>query len=648
MSRQQGLSRTLPKRFTFPSRDPKTPECSPFQLDVPPPPPHHASNRLSKSSVRPQLDIVSCAETARCSGSADIPLPSIEMPLENDAHEVRPCNTTIQTSTAGFLAPPRGRLAFRTPPAQIRPISVDSGNVWHQQYFGNSVRRSGSVCSNASNSSVWSVETFATPRSVDGSCTSLDSDDIHDPFLDFDPPKKQTFGQLPASSTTPLAPKQQLGEAPTRSERWSSEMDNHLWNTYQLYIQNPMITPFKMTPGSIPPLGVTHRVAHQAKRSWGKQRRLTPNWDCASNEKYKLRKATFAQNDHRDSATPTPVTGPTKRTWPRSEASTRRRLKLLCKRKFSIAPHYKRMLQSRSPEPSPDLFSQPTCESSNGSSTAYATRDLGVSLASSVVADPLSQIAAEGQFSDNWFNSPVQNGSQHDLSDVSTPKKDNTGHVDKSDVAPRLGSPFVYKTWGPSASRRDSEFQTPRPRRGTIHVTGSRLQSPPRIRTHTNRNNDFAEGANNIGQQDNTERHLEELMCQGKLDGIEQGCVRVRSRGATISSVKSLDQLFSPLPPCAAAEKIASNSQFTMEDDAERRLGSPFPVEGLSRQGPSVEFERRVPSIFEQSGNSPVDSTQTRKSVQSHSAQKSAVPYDSSLERCLRRRADAQTELYTP
>ncbi|KAL4895391.1 hypothetical protein BDV59DRAFT_200043 [Aspergillus ambiguus] len=608
--RQPGLSRTLPKNFTFPSvalEEPRTPEHSSICLDTPPPPPRHSSCRVRRSRARSGTDVFAQAEydlTTFDSNHSDIPLPSIEFPPHDSA---MPHPAPIApASNDHFLAPPRDRVALKTPPAQIRPDPVDlqptgSWSMGELQNLGESIQRPGSACSHASDSSISSIETFASHRSVGGSCTSAESD-AHDPFFHLEIAPKQ----LPQPSL-PVAP-QHKHRASRLRERWTLEMDNHLWNTYQMYIQDPTMTPFKMTPGSIPPLGVTHRVAREAKRTW-ERRRFRLN-----------RQSPFTPQPCRSGdSTPTPKADAAKPIWPRSEASTRRRLKLLSKKKFSIAPHYQRMMQSRSPTPFLDMFSRSYRESSRvdgagGGSAAYATRDLGVSLVSSSVPGPLSQLAVENSspqgVSSQWFNHPVAvPGSEHEMVDA-LPKRPFS--FDEREMAPRLGSPFDYHTWGPNTSRNRVQRSTPRQRRETIHVTGSRLRSPPRMDLFPNVNASAEQSLPNppapvedLSEQD-TQRHLEELYRQGKLNDSGQRRVRIRNRGATTSSVKTkaLEQLFSPPSSSSRneepfSERSADNPLRDFIGEHIKRLGSPFKLESTKRSDATPRFIRHAPSRSE-------------------------------------------------
>ncbi|PYH78150.1 hypothetical protein BO82DRAFT_160744 [Aspergillus uvarum CBS 121591] len=603
-SRQLGLSRTLPKNFTFPSTsigEPRTPERMSAHLDVPPPPPpRHSSCRLRRSRVRSGTNVFAQAEydlSTAYPHSSDIPLPSIEFPTPRDSFVVNG-GPTIPSRDDRFLAPPRDRVALKTPPAQIRPdLDEQSAERWSSEdarTLGESIQRPGSACSQASDSSVSSIETFGSRRSAGGSCTSMESDS-YDSFFHLELPPKhvtETPSMRAALKNKPRA-------FPAK-ERWTINMDNHLWNTYQLYLQDPTITPFKMTPGSIPPLGVTHRVARDAKRTWEKRRfRLDKQFPVA-----------ILQSRSGGDKTPTPRTDAARPLWPKSEASTRRRLKLLCRKKFYIVPHYQRMMQSKSPTPFYDLFTRASREASqadgySNNSTAYATRDLGVSLVASSVHGPLAQLTAEDSSlpgkNDEWFNTPISGVAQ--LAPIEPPARSHA-NVNEQDSIPRLGSPFTYNTWGPHSSRKRVQRHTPRNRRDTIHVTGSRLRSPPMFPAaeHDATVAGYAPATETPVEKD-TRNQLEELVRQGKLNDMDQRRIRIRNRGATMSAVnpRGIDQLFSP--PSSTSRNEDSlvekpvNPLLNLVGDSIKRLGSPFKVEAAKRPEPSPRFVRHAPSL---------------------------------------------------
>ncbi|PWY91886.1 hypothetical protein BO94DRAFT_583804 [Aspergillus sclerotioniger CBS 115572] len=624
--RQNGLSRTLPKNFTFSSTglgEPRTPERASTHLGVPPPPPRHSSCRLRRSRVRSGTDVFAEAQydlSTSTSNQSDVPLPSIEFPF-NDAF-TGSSYPTVPSRDDRFLAPPRDRLAMKTPPAQIRPDPVEETNSgsWYlhdSQALGESIQRPSSACSQASDSSVSSIETFSSRRSAGGSCTSME-EESYDPFFHLELPSKQT----PETPTLSHTRKNKARSRPFK-ERWTLPMDNHLWNTYQVYLQDPTITPFKMTPGSIPPLGVAHRVAREAKRSW-ERRRFRPDGQFP-----------MALSSHQrpsNHSTPTPRSDLARQTWPKSEASTRRRLKFLCRKKFSIAPHYQRMMQSKSPTPFLDVFSNPTGEPARpeapiNSSTAYATRDLGVSLVSSYVPGPLAKLATEGpspqEVSNEWFNNPVLSEGYETM--AAPPTIHAVASAGKQEPVPRLGSPFTYNSWGPSGSKKRLHRHTPRNRRETIHVTGSRLRSPPRMETFPHLA-PYAGPTSEFPAEQDTDEQLEDLLRHGKLNHVGQHRIRIRNRGATTSAVnhQGLDQLFSP--PSSSSrnediivEKPVANALLNLGGENIKRLGSPFKLEVTKRPQPSPRRIRHAPSFSDPFASGllpPLDSTSSNSQPQ--------------------------------
>lgn len=593
---QRQLSRTLPKNFTFPSLydEPKTPERPSAHAEVPPPPRHSFSScRLPRNRVRSGTDV--CArmdlDIFQFRGSADEPLPSIEVAPNVSFESPAPEEPTDER----YLAPPRKRMEFKTPPAQIlgsQPDSYETTNPWVSWDLtpaGKEISRPGSSCSNLSDSSVESIDTLSSRHSVGGSCTSVESDLCDSNFpLEF--PKE------PEMSSPTLPKKHKVKRASTKDKSWSRDMDNHLWNTYQLYLQDPTLTPFKMTPGSIPPLGVTSRVARRAAKTWEKKHtRITQN--------------IFTQaSDRSGSSTPKAIDGKSSTLWPKSDAKTRKRLKLLCRRKFSIAPHYQRIMQSRTPEP-------PTNMSRWKEQEPYATRELGISLASAHNPTPLVQLAEEPapEPMAEWFNQPVQNPFEPQPNLAQSQPSNQFLNVDPIQI-PRLGSPFVYNTWGPGDATRPVKDRPTAIRRETIHVPGRRLRRTPHFNmTPADQDDVFSSPA--YGDKDPSEqevhRRLNHYIRDKKFQDIGHGRVRIRSRGATTSGAvgsRDVSQLFSPPSSLASSQlesedttpvsKTPMKHPFPSLGENIKRLGSPFKVEGgfKRREGPG-RMIRHAPSL---------------------------------------------------
>lgn len=606
---QRQLSRTLPKNFTLSSLgadEPRTPERPSTHVDVPPPPRHSFSScRLPRVRVRSGTDV--CArmdlDIFRFQGNSDVPLPSIEVPQGSSPKDES--FTDEPANDERYLAPPRQRMSFKTPPAQIRGTpfdSYDSGNEWsswEQTPMAHSIPRPGSACSNLSDSSVESIETFASRPSVGGSCSSIESD-VFEPYFPLELGKESEM-------MSPTLPKQKLQRTQVKDKSWTRDMDNHLWNTYQLYLQDPKMTPFKMTPGSIPPLGVTSRVARRAKSTWEKK------------------KQRLVSVDRSTSPTPKGPSDAAQPAWPKSDAKTRHRLKLLCRRKFSINPHYQRMMQSRSPEPVAEMLgatNQPRAHDfADNNSSAYGTRDLGVSLAASYAPTPLVQLAEASPRDSQmeWFNTPVQGHIQQPIVQASP----RNLHPQPYSI-PRLGSPFAYSsTWGPGGSSR--QFENPPaapPRRGTFHESiGNRFRrstQAPRGPKPYNESSGPPKPWSNVflrdhgTHKDNSDedfhRRLESYVQDEKFQDIGHGRVRIRNRGATTGAVnpRDVNQLFSPpssLNSSHAEEttpvaKPPMNPLLNLGGENIKRLGSPFKLDGgFKRRGAPGRVYRHAPSL---------------------------------------------------
>lgn len=598
---QRQLSRTLPKNFTFPSLsadEPKTPERPFTTVDVPPPPRHSFSScRLPRVRVRSGTDV--CArmdlDLFQFRGNSDIPLPSIEVP---------PASTSLDSSFSDeftnderYLAPPRQRVEFKTPPAQISGIDSNDSNSWtswEQTPLNHNIARPGSACSNLSDSSNESIETFASRASVGGSCSSIESD-VFEPYFPLELPKEPEM-------ESPTLPKQTLRRPQIKEMSWSCEMDNHLWNTYQMYLQDPTMTPFKMTPGSIPPLGVTSRVARRARKTWEKKKQLvTPTLPI-----YPVERSVNSTPKAQDGAQPA---------WPKSDAKTRKRLKVLCRRKFSINPHYHRIMQSRSPEPVADMLNTASQSrvpvGADNSSSIYGTRDLGVSLVSSSAQAPLAQLAEMPSLQNSnssWFNNPVQSDIQHPGAQSSH----QSLHAPTQEV-PRLGSPFVYSTWGPGGSNRQVDNIPTTPRRQTVHVpVARRVRRNTHFHQRATRDPDdvFSNDLHSGNERSEEDFHyrLEKYVQDKKFQDIGHGRVRIRGRGATTGAVSSQDtnQLFSPpssLNSSQAEEttpvaKPPMNHRLNLSGENIKRLGSPFKLDGgTKRREAPGRFIRHAPSL---------------------------------------------------
>lgn len=655
--RKARTSTTLPKNFVLsldPFDAPRTPDQTFAQLELPPPPVlSHSTHRAR----RPRLNLQNFQAHATTLPStlfaSEIPVPSSAGPWSTEfskhddifsdvampSIELLDASTPTRPHLLQTYSEPMSshRLRLRpmpctphTPPAQTTRVAAEiKPNEWD-------LRRPTSASSNRSDSSLSTAETCETrPTSYDGSTAGIETE-LGDPFCPSDMIK-----------ITPATPqrknkKLRLGSFFSKTNvEWTIDMDNHLFNIYQIYLADPTLTPFKTVPGSIPPTGVCHRVARRAKETWPRASRI----DVPIVQRYRVRSMLDIRMTPREK-TPDPdnflsTSSERRPMWP-SESATRKRLKQLCREKFTITAHYNRLRESRSPSPFAEQFlsrktsrhsASPVLGFATDDSQAYTTRDLHISLVATGATEPLAQLTtrdsppAESALEN--FNreidtvEPMQTSPPKGLGieEVTAPIIDDSKLAPATSV-PRLASPFSYNTWnGPIRPENHHRRRVSQNHFDTMHATGPRLLSPFQSEL---------DGASNINKrraQHNLEDelspsgsslaghtsglHLDEppmefvheepkpdLMFTG-IGDLNQRRVRLRNRGATLGSAhERIARLFAPLPakdsevppvPAIPAHFVASTSdgqQGLMPpkvEEGQRRLGSPFELDPNKR-----------------------------------------------------------------
>lgn len=625
------LSITLPRNFTFhytEGEEPKTPE-----QETPVPIPQSPQAYRIKRRSRPNVSsiISDCHKDAF--ESNDIPIPTIETPVSVEPS--RPIFQQRYTEPAeGYLAPiPNRRFMTspRTPSTQRNHLS-DTWSLSNMQNSGESISRPMSACSILSDSSDDSNGSLSSYPSLGGSCTSPESD-APDPFT-LPSIRKCKVRDKPISMEvqTPVKVSQPPKQNPVH---WTPEMDRHLWGAYLVYLQDPTVTPFKMLPGVAPPLGVCHRVAREARRTWRGVKTLSrKSSDGGSPDTIKPNRS--------GSNTPTGLVTSRPSPWPKTGTSTRKRLRELCKRKPTIAPHYQRLLQARSSSPessSSRSQSQSLIRSIRSSpfnyqphQTPFGTRDIQVSLAASTAASmqpdgPLARLASRNAISPqsdrDWFNDPIVPWASPTTipSDLGL----GTGSTEESMEMPQLGSPFGYHTWGPSQSRQPLRPSAARSQSNAVPVVGPFLKSPVRLhdtfpypsvlkrRAQHQLEDELSPGGTDM------RRNLLEDLFGGPSESRHR---RVRSRGFSLGDVNStggrLESLFTPptvhdempSPGSAAGSSTSRNLELPSISDSVRRLGSPFA--GVSSRPPrrsSRHMASASLSAYNHSNFSSIDQT---------------------------------------
>ena len=644
-----GMSITLPRNFAPMGLDgadePKTPDQSFAELKLPPPP-HHSTQRIRRPRIN--MDNFTSRNSALPTTlfASDIPIPSVEVPRPTETARPAWYQRMTDSSPSEMIRLPAYRMlpSPQTPPAQTKPIQPEpKKTAWDME-------RPSSSCSTRSDSSLSSDGSFISrPTSFGGSATSPESD-FQDPFL------SGIFNLIPDTPSKPSKTMTFDSAVSATKTRWTIEMDNHLWNVYQMYLADPTVTPFKTAPGAIPPPGVRSRVARVATQTWPKATKVSHQiikrhtLRDVMDESFAVRDRTPLLRSSLDSREDTPRVSHSddaKAPWPGSSA-TRRRLKELCKQKFSITPHYQRLRESRSPSPFTDQFSRRSSSSritrapSRQSSTSYATRDLGISLVASGATGPLAQLVtgdSPEMQSDDWFNTPVTSSSQTNDTPPSGLGIHSDGLAPASSV-PRLASPFSYNTWnGPTRSRRNLRPELSLNYYETISAAGPRLLSPVRLdpfscvqkRRAPNQLDDQLSPSTSHAQQQSHSK--QELVFTGVGD-ISQRRIRLRNRGATMGAMNSrdrLDRLFTP-PPTLQQPDISHAATTTTTtnaaqggtssgglaapepEDRLKRLGSPFELDANKRSNRS-KSPRHVASLSDPFVSNPFATTSNTQSI---------------------------------
>lgn len=486
------LSITLPRNFTFHFIDGeefKTPE--PEEVARRAPQPVYRVKRRARASVIPSdafawTSLATSVESA--SGTEDVPLPSIELPISSGQvlPTLLPQVTELQEGYLSPLFAQRTMALPRTPSAQPASLSDDLETSGLKD-LGESISRPMSVCSVLSDSSDDSDDGSEDYMSLGGSCTSPESDS-GDPFTSA-PWKKNVIATNEPGLRSPIGiqGKGKWKAATAKSVNWTSKMDMHLWTCYQIYIQDPTHTPFKLIPGSPPPLGVCHRVTRQARTTWPGEKIPTSVSSDLAHPDVSASKASTNRGGSPDtlkadrSGSTTPTAHPVKKllSWPKSNSSTRRRLRELCRRKATMPAHYQRLLQSRSPTPfasSSRSHSRSIRPSSSPNGTmqtpTFQTDELQMSLITSTATSmqpngPLAKLMKSSSTNDEWFNDPnVPWASPAPVpSEIDQPMIDQ----DLETSLPPFRTPSGSHSWGPVRSRQHT--------RPTLSSLGSDLDA---------------------------------------------------------------------------------------------------------------------------------------------------------------------------
>lgn len=469
MEQHNNGAATLPRGFRYHHSEdrPSTPEAS-TSNEPEPELPRLPRFKVKRRNVSNSFNAPTSQFLASVA-AADTPIPTIEIPQD--------CEMVDQVSmpmVEGYLSP---QLCFRSgsPPKTPAPTvaELDQGSQfpdWSKYtpeppggYFGRpfSSRSEASDCSD--DDSFYSGSRLSRPSNDDSTCTSPEAD-LPDPFQfgSISKGKRTDFAEpvitLNGGSSNLIRDTRVLNRSIRNKSRndapWSKSQSDHLWATYQLYLGDPTQTPFRVGVSSLPPDGVINRVARQTKRSWkGPKPTVTLNIFGES-----LDAPSRAGKSGSNTPTLDRPMSPSYGAWPHSKIATRTQLKELCKRNTSRNVQCSRHHQVRSPTP----FDRSQRNRTPEPRGAFSTQDIAVSLITSTSTTmqpdgPLAKLATE-----SLPITPV--GSNFEVQ----PRKPLSSRFGYDDMPPRLGSPFVSQTYGPSSSKMFHSSNGPTPLRSPI------------------------------------------------------------------------------------------------------------------------------------------------------------------------------------
>lgn len=449
MSEHLNGSNTLPRDFRFRYQDSlTTPEPVSSTEVYPPSPPRQrlkVRRRVTSSLQAPTKQFLASVE------AADIPLPTIEYPKPTG--NLDKLDEIDENSTESFIL--RGRLSTPKTPAYLSsfkkiPLRPD----WYRDDIQEDcfIRpcSSHSISSDVSNESSYSNGQSGRV-SEDGSCTSPDSE-YSDPFhysslkASEEDYNQQKIQQRKSEEPTAIKLNSNIRKKTYNSAPWSKAQITHLWATYLLYLQDPTVTPFRIGASRVPPEGVCHRVAREARRSWkgpkaaySRTSLIQSNSDNESEGKNLIEKNSkiYVQ-------------------WPHSSSATRNKLRSICRHRDPSALYrFHHYLQSRSP--TPFSKSSPCQASQNFAPDTHESclniQDISISLSLST---------SESMRSDGVLASLAQDDTRNNNqpSNLFMPYHHSEVRSNFHGTGYRLGSPFS-RTYGPSTSRMNERMTLP-------------------------------------------------------------------------------------------------------------------------------------------------------------------------------------------
>ncbi|TDZ32591.1 hypothetical protein C8035_v012168 [Colletotrichum spinosum] len=467
MNPQHSGAATLPKGFRYHDPDlqsPKTPEpTAAANEELQPPSPPRPRLRL-KRRVASILNAPTQQFLASVA-AADVPIPSIEEPQSSSANMqinsmTYPVIHNLKDLDELRLHNARGR-RFSPPKTPAPGAAPSLSPRRYPDWSVDSALSSGESTPDCDSrpSTARSTQTSASLFSR----FSLTSEDLQ--CISPQTEASDHFNQY--SESEEVAEKPTKAKGKRRKAPWTKAMSDHLWKTYLLYLHDPKVTPFRAGKSGIPPHGVCLRVAREAKRSWRGPKGIRKSFKPKSG-----------------SSTPTVEATCTFLQWPHTCAATRAHLRELCKLKAaSLSARTSRFL-AHSPTP----YGQTAARYWNRRSTparspsVFSAHDMSMSLtlSTSEAMQPQGPLAQLSQSAPEPVEEPMTEPFPSLPTDFSS--------LDIPLDRPRLASPFVANSYGPSSTGALSDAIASMPQRQNQSLGHRRTLQPPARLTRSRSN----------------------------------------------------------------------------------------------------------------------------------------------------------------
>ncbi|ORY62274.1 uncharacterized protein BCR38DRAFT_316932, partial [Pseudomassariella vexata] len=588
---------------------PRTPEPSAPGDEAQQPSAPRPRLRLKRRNVSTHLNAPTQQFLASVA-AADVPIPSVEEPsiADEDMIDTFPeihlqdydGMDMYQHLRARHFSPPK------TPAVDLgSSLSTTKYPNWSIDSWSDSDMESSPEYESSRPSTAFSTQTSASlfsqysHASDDGDCASpeLNGGDF------FKPDFRNDEEHIPREKT--------------RRAPWTKAMNTHLWSTYLLYLQDPRVTPVRLGKSCIPPDGVCARVAREAKRSW------------------KGAKAPTAGNKS-GSCTPTAESSKPFVQWPHTCAATRAHLRELCKLKAS-SKSGRSAYMSQSPTP----FNNAAHRRWNRRSTparspsVFSAQGMAMSLtlSTSEVMQPQGPLA---QLSRSQPDPPPF----PDLSPLAPDSETDASTLEdlSSSECPRLGSPFLAHSYGPSSS---SSLAAGISMRRHSHTVGPRklLKSPVRLTRSRSGTHSGTQKRRSIKGLEGQPRKRPSIVAALWGPSAEATDAGDNSRAGIVTEAQfsstnsaAIDSLFIPRTATTMADPFispgpeANDAAFLAPASQPARLGSPFSGSSSSHSFPnrlsqSTSFNlaalRRPFATIQQSTEASFETSPTRSTLAS-------------------------------